>query len=450
LRDAIVRYALLLLLALAASGPRPQFMPVQAPNPHGYVEQVHGLPVLHLQGSPYEMGLQQGSSLRNSIRGFVTQYLYERVLLDHEVSGFGLRVFVRLLDRDVPATLRREMQGIADGAGLPYQDILLLNIVPELLALTRWMHSWELSPLLRVTTQHSFASCAEFAAWGQATLNRELVVGYSVDCLDTDLLSQHPQGAASIVKLKRPFPRDCPTKDTQQLMHEAVVVTVRRPFHGNAFASVSLAGQVGVWAGMNEEKIIATLASSPSGDVASCGQPLSLLLRQALERAGDLTEAADIVLAAKRLHGGNVILGDGKAPKAITIEASAHRYAIFEPGAEGDLIVRTNHFLDPELALIQCGAIPVSERADSEARLTGLQGLLAPSRGWIGVREGLSFLRNDYASRDEGGTLHSAESLHRVLFYPGEMTMWVSQDSISVSPRSYVDLDLRSLLFGDR
>jgi len=387
------------------------------------VEQEDGVLVLRLSGDPYEMGLQQGAIMSDLLRDFVTEYLYGRILLDRELSGFGLQILVRHLERDVPTALRREMHGIADGAGLPYRDIVLLNAVPELLALTRWMYSFEMSPMLGVKAQDSFASGAEFAVWGQATMNGELVAGHSVACLDSDLLSQR------------------------------LVVIVRQPSQGNAFASVSLLGLVGVWAGMNEEQIVATVVSSPSGDLASRGQMPSLLLRQVLERAGNLAEAMDIVLSGRRLYGGNVILTDGKAPKAIAIETSAHLHTVFEPDRENSVVVRTDHFLDPGLAWIQREFLPDREMLDSEARLAELRALLTPDAGWVGVREELSFLRNDYGPQNAvstwADTADSVGTLHRVLFYPGKLMIRVAQDNAKAAGDSYVNLDLASSLLGD-
>jgi len=387
------------------------------------VEQEDGVLVLRLSGDPYEMGLQQGAIMSDLLRDFVTEYLYGRILLDRELSGFGLQILVRHLERDVPTALRREMHGIADGAGLPYRDIVLLNAVPELLALTRWMYSFEMSPMLGVKAQDSFASGAEFAVWGQATMNGELVAGHSVACLDSDLLSHR------------------------------LVVIVRQPSQGNAFASVSLLGMVGVWAGMNEEQIVATVVSSPSGDLASRGQMPSLLLRQVLERAGNLAEAMDIVLSGRRLYGGNVILTDGKAPKAIAIETSAHLHAVFEPDGEDSVVVRTDHFLDPGLAWIQREFLPDREMLDSEARLAELRALLTPDAGWVGVREELSFLRNDYGPQHEvstwADTVGSVGTLHRVLFYPGKLMIRVARENAKAAGDSYVNLDLASSLLGD-
>lgn len=146
MRDRIIRYAFVLAVALTISGFPPQPLVVQAPNPSGYCGQVSGIRLVCLQGDPYEMGLQQGTLLREPLRALVREYLYERIVLERGTVHAWLLTYTRFLEREVPGDLRREMQGIAEGAGLSYQDVLLLNTVPDLLALTYGSPSWELCP----------------------------------------------------------------------------------------------------------------------------------------------------------------------------------------------------------------------------------------------------------------------------------------------------------------
>lgn len=76
------------------------------------------------------MGLQQGTLLRDSLRELVRDYLYGHIIADCGASHFGLLNQARLLDKEVPDDLRREMQGIAEGANLSYQNALLC-IAPQ-------------------------------------------------------------------------------------------------------------------------------------------------------------------------------------------------------------------------------------------------------------------------------------------------------------------------------
>src|SRR5262249_12256078 len=106
----------------------------------GFLEEVDGYRVLHIKGQPYEMGYQQGALLRDDIRENV-RFLFEVKAKEMKVELAG----VKLLDpkrvirgiasqqrKFVPERFFEEMRGIADGAGLDVQDIVIANFIPEL------------------------------------------------------------------------------------------------------------------------------------------------------------------------------------------------------------------------------------------------------------------------------------------------------------------------------
>jgi hypothetical protein len=178
-------------------------------------------------------------------------------------------------------------------------------------------------------------------------------------------------------------------------------------------------------------------------------------VRQVLEYSGDLSEATDTLLGSSRLCGANVILGDAKAPKAIVIEACAHRYQVFEPIAGRDFLARSNHFISPELAQTQRGVLYVKERLGSETRLAQLLSLLEYNGGRIGVNTGTGFLpEGDLCSSTAPSQIARADEspseLQCALFDPTRLTMRVRTKATEDSPAAYVDLDLRSALLDQR
>jgi hypothetical protein len=370
------------------------------------------------------MGLQQGALLRSELRGLIRDYLYGSLILEYRSSHFWLLHEARLLDRAIPDPLRQEIQGIADGAGLSYQDMLLLNTVPDLRALTRNVPDWDLFPGLfsrasQVVPPARSLLCAAFAGWWRATADGELLVGHNLDCAESDLLQQN------------------------------LALIVRQPSKGDSLVALGLAGMVGVWTGMNEEKVVVALSSSPSADVAASGQPLPLLLRQVLESSGSLTEAVDLLLSAERLYGGNVILGDGKAPQGVVLELSAHQHALFEADAGSDLLLRTNHFLDSELAAAQRPIVSTEELAASNTRMERLQRVFESNQGWIGIDKALAFLEG-VGDRSSGG-MEGVGTLQTVLLNPARFTLWIAQrGSSAAAGASYIRLDLASDLLGVR
>lgn len=439
MRHRVIHFACVLLAATALSAPIPRLSPVPAPNPAGRWEQVDGVRVVYLHGDAYEMGLQHGSLLRDQVRQLVTDYLYGHVVASRGCSHASLLHYVRLLEARLPRDLCREMQGIADGAGLSYQDVLLLNVLPDLIALSNQLPAWQLSPALSATSEHfvmaqsaqgahggaAAALSSHFAAWGSATETGDLIAGHNLYSLDAGLLQPY------------------------------VLLAIHQPSHGSGFASLGLAGMVGVWLGMNEDSIVVSLAGAPSVDVAGQGQPIPFLLRQVLQNAGDLGEAESILLGGPRLCGGNVLLADGKAPEAMLIELSAHRQAIFEASPDTALLARTSHFLSPDLQATQRDVFAGPESDRSELRYARLLAMLQMNSGWISLEKGLAFLRDDqdYQAGGEYGLdiPQSPRTLHSVLLYPGQLTLWVMQGqdrhslpqtNSSDPPPRYVELDL--------
>ena len=105
--------------------------------------------VLEMSGSPYERGVQHGQRFPSEIRSLYTQMLtastlpylnreqpdiaevlgeYAKPLYDDGQFSYQLLLqSAQSMEREIPDDLVEEMQGVADGAGLPYEQILLLN-----------------------------------------------------------------------------------------------------------------------------------------------------------------------------------------------------------------------------------------------------------------------------------------------------------------------------------
>lgn len=288
------------------------------------------VPFLHLRGTPHEMGYQQGVLLRQEIRERVTS-LYEEStlgplpLLLHEA---------RLLS--IPEEFREEMVGLAEGAGVSYTDILLLNSWPQLMARPRsdeapnellnsfqpWFppHVESHNPLsIPDESASRWASLfpqATFALFGEASSNGNLFHGV--------------EGGMAL---------------------EGVLLILYEPEVGNAFLSLSQPGMIGVRIGLNEEQISVTYLDVPSLDSSLQGVPWPLILRQALQYSGDLSQALRILASTPRAGGANVVIGDGGSPSAAALELSARRHALFE--AQDDYLVRTSRFSDPSLLAFQ-------------------------------------------------------------------------------------------------
>ncbi len=112
-------------------------------NGESRIERRDGFNVLHIQGSPYEMGLQHGRLLRDEIHDGALPYFGSVVEYDPSLrrknalykylitTALDLTVYRRLI-KSLPRHYREELHGIADGAGLPREIVLKGNQLSEL------------------------------------------------------------------------------------------------------------------------------------------------------------------------------------------------------------------------------------------------------------------------------------------------------------------------------
>lgn len=109
--------------------------------------------VVELHGTPYERGLQHGRLFPSEIRSLYTQILTASILpylnreradiaavlteyqgADYDNGQFSYQLMLQAaqgIEPDLPEEYVEEMHGIADGAGLPYEEILIFNTFVE-------------------------------------------------------------------------------------------------------------------------------------------------------------------------------------------------------------------------------------------------------------------------------------------------------------------------------
>jgi hypothetical protein len=249
-----------------------------------------GLAVLHVEGTPEEMGDQHGALLRDAVRTLVKDYLPKVVGRSREDAIAR----ARLLEKQVPERFVREMKALAAAAEVPYDDILLGSVVVELFGLN---------------------GCSGAAASGPATADGRTIVGRNLEWPDHGMLGQY-----GLVIAARPVGR--------------------RPFLSAGFPAFS-----GVVTGMNGDglftaELVVLNAEPPDRAEALKGVPYPILQRRLLEECGSLAEAEALVKASPRTVPQNLLLADPKA--GAVLECAAGRCV--ERAQREGLVVVTNYY----------------------------------------------------------------------------------------------------------
>jgi len=251
----------------------------------GFLEEVDGYRVLHVKGTPYEMGFQQGALLREAIRDNI-HYLFEvkGKELKVEVAGLNLLNPKRAIAgiaaqqrKHVPERFFEEMRGVADGAGLDEQDVIVANFIPELF------------------------HCSGFALGRSTTRDGRVYHGRVLDYGCDWRLQDH------------------------------AILTIAEPDGRTPFVNVTYAGFVGSVTGMNAERIsIGEMGGKGLGHWD--GVPMSFLMRMVLEDARSLDDAVAVFRDNPRTCEYYFVIADGETGQAVGMEASWNVFNVIAMG----------------------------------------------------------------------------------------------------------------------
>lgn len=366
IKSLVVFAALLAVLSVSASA-------------EGKRYEKDGFHIAVLEGTPYEMGLQQGQLFKEEINVVYDKYLKELVL-DNWFKKYALLrgnqkaykdpekaliEFAKSNEKFVPEEYREEMRGIAEGAGVPYELVLGMSVHVDYFAVL---------------------GCSTFVATGDATTDGKLIEGRNLDWAQGGL-------------------RD---------LDKFSSLVVFKPAGGHSFVSVIYPGIVGVLTGFNDSKFTAELNFSMAKKNDPEGMPILVLMRQLIQYSTNVDEAEKILRDAKRIAGYNITVSDGKNNDARLIEITAA--SVGTMNLTNNTLISTNHFVTTELKGKNLDTSRYSE-APSPERFARLEVLLKENHGKIDPAKAIEMMQDSGVR--VGGTVQTA------VFKPSENLMWV-------------------------
>jgi hypothetical protein len=348
---------------------------VKAASPPGAGD----LRILELWGSPRERGQRHGQSLGAEIRQMRRAMLAYLARISLNVGGRPLFALLAFLARRfwpyIPSRLKEELHGVAAGAQVGLETVLLINVMDDL--------------------ANNSPRCSGLAAGERWTERGTYLMGRNLD---------YPLFTEVMVELQTLF--------------------FMEPEQGLLLASLAWPGYVGVCTGINRAGVALAQLAAMSKERTLKGVPAAMRFRQALEEEDTLRGVAARVLGTPGTIGNNLMLC---APReAAVLELSARRGVMCLP-QEGRLTV-TNHYQSGAMASLK-GRFPPRPpfsvlsayhftEAYSRDRLARLQ-MLAGSKKRLGPREVQNILA------DPG--IANRGTVSCTVFSPGDLTMWVAR-----------------------
>ncbi len=240
------------------------------------------IPIVHVWGSPREVGRTIGRFFQNEIKAYcelVTGLMTQSM----EIEAAQLDRTFETLRPFIPGHIMEEMQGLAEGAEIDPQTVYRVNTIGE-------MSEWH---------------CSLFVAWGQATASTG------------SLLQLRALDYAVEAEIQR-YP----------------VIVVYHPDRGHPFANFTWTGIVGAVTGMSSVPLaISEIGDDYHQDCDSFeGYPFMFMLRDILQFDRSLEEALARVKKGPRTTSLMYAVGDGNLGQGRALQTSRIACNVFEPG----------------------------------------------------------------------------------------------------------------------
>jgi isopenicillin-N N-acyltransferase-like protein len=308
----------------------------------------HTIPIIDVKGSPRERGRQQGEGARPQILNALTLYkeiLPEEMDMTWEVGKCEARKFLPYAEETF-AWAVEELRGIAEGAGISFEDVWTLNCYEGL-----------------IYARQDVWGCTSLAVRSEHTASGHILMAHNEDWSSAD--------------------------------RENVYLVRAQPDNAPSFIAMTY-GPLLVNIGLNTCGIGVAINSIYPTD-ARVGVPRVVFSRAVLN-SRTIGEAIRACVPKLRAGGYNYVLADPNG-ELYSVETSATTHDILY--GEDGWIVHTNHYLSPKMKVIE----QPGTYSSSNARYNRARRLLKEQLGEVSV-ESLQTLLRDHVNFPDSICLH--------------------------------------------
>ena len=354
-----------------------------------------GLYELYVEGDDFERGVINGKLTKELVIRQEDHFAEQikKMVPSKFWRGF-LKYFIgwfnRNLDKNVTKENLEEIYGISASASEEY----------------KWLGS-NYQRLLNYHAAHdighalqsmALVGCTSFGTWNGQSQDSTMIIGRNFDFYVGDKFA------------------------------EDKIVAFFNPAKGYKFMTVTWGGFIGAVSGMNEKGITVTINAAKSSIPSGSATPVSLVAREILQHAKNISEAIQIAKSRKMFVSESFLVGSAADNKAVIIEKTPDEMEVYDP--EKDFIVCANHFQSNGLGKSKSNIKQVHESA-SPYRYARLMELLQDN-GKNTVPKTISILRDQKGLNNADIGMGNEKAInqllahHSVVFEPGKLLVWVS------------------------
>ena len=355
----------------------------------------HGLWETYVSGTAEDRGGAMGSLCRDLLAyqeeafvGFiktaVKSFSYLRILYWLTI------VFIRRMAFHIPDEYRKEIYAMSEFCSHTY-DIFCGSYIRQL----SYHAAHDIGHFMQ---DYMLVGCTSFAVWGGRSKDGKLLLARNFDFSAGDDFSRNK------------------------------MILFSEPDSGYRYVSVCWPGMIGVVSGMNEKGLTVTINASKGRIPLQATAPVSILARNILQYASDITEAMEIARTFRTFVPETFMIGSRADGRAAIIEKTDTGTYLYEQ--DNDMVVCTNHFQSSAFDQDKHNKRN-KERTDSLYRYGRVMELLQ-EKDVIGAEEAVAILRD---RKGTGGAelgmgnpkaINQLVAHHSVVFSPADLKMWVS------------------------
>jgi len=256
--------------------------PTAAPDVNGTVETLgegaSELTLVHLWGTPYEMGEAHGTLLAAEVQDFLEK-IVGAMTQGMGVTEEDLDQAWAAMEPCVAEEYMQELEGLAAGSGVDLQLLKRAHAIPDI----------------------SEMDCTFFAAWGDFTAEGNFIQLRALDYATEAHIQDNP------------------------------AIIVYHPEDGPTYVNVGWCGFIGMVTGMNAEGVCMSEIGDDFDEANHTieGQPMPFMMRDVVRKATTMEEGVKIVEEGKGTSSFLFLIGDGKLPGATAIKKSATVFETF-------------------------------------------------------------------------------------------------------------------------
>ncbi len=365
---------------------------------------------MYVEGEAFELGYSAGKLTKELFEFQENVFVNElKLKVPSIIFRFVLKIAIGIVNRKIAKHIGneycQEIYGISKSASKKF-----FYLAPAYLRILNYHAAHDIGHALQ---DKKYVGCTAFSVKNDMSEDGKLIVGRNFDFYINDDF--------------------CKDK----------ILAFYNPTNGNKFAMITWAGMIGVVSGMNIKGISVSLNGAKSDIPKKSATPVSIVAREILQYANNLSEAINIANNRTIFVSESIMVSSAYDKKSIIIEKTPFKTDVYS--CDFDSVICTNHFQSEKLRGDKSNIENINEsstmyRYNRVKELLDVECSLNASKIAKILRNNKGINNADIGLGNEK-TINQIIAHHSVIFIPDKLIMYVSTNPCNLGEYMAYDLN---------